>query len=335
MAASRRQQIQETMPFQSVDRQSVTPALRGGAVAIGNFDGVHRGHQAVLEAALAAARQRGIPAVGVTFEPHPRDVFRPEHPVFRLTPAPVKARLVEAIGLDGLVSIPFSRSFAAQSPDDFVKRVLVDELAIRHVVIGWNFHFGEGRHGTPQKLRELGEQYGFSVDVLAPFETEDGYTVSSSAVRDRLAEGVIGEATGLLGWHWFFEGTVVDGDKRGRTIGFPTANIRLPAQVRLSEGVYAVYAHIDGVRHAGVASWGRRPTFDNGAPVFETYVYDFSGDLYGKTLAVMPIAYLRPELKFDGVAPLIAQMNRDAEEGRALLAGFDGFTPLDRALWRD
>ena len=319
--------------FQFVDRHSVSPSLRGGAVAIGNFDGVHRGHQAVLGTALTVARQRGIPAVAVTFEPHPRDVFRPEHPVFRLTPAPIKARLADALGLDGLVSIPFSSAFAAQSPEEFVERVLVDELDIRHVVVGWNFHFGQGRHGTPQKLRELGERYGFSVDVIAPFETEDGYTVSSSTVRDRLSEGVPAEAAGLLGWHWFFEGTVIDGDKRGRTIGFPTANIRLPSQVRLSEGVYAVFVEIDGVRHAGVASWGRRPTFDNGAPVFETFVFDFSGNLYGKTITIMPVSYLRPELKFDGVAGLIEQMNRDAEEGRALLDAFDGFTALDRALW--
>lgn len=319
--------------FQFVDHQSVSPSLQGGAIAIGNFDGVHRGHQAVLEAALRVARERGIPAVGVTFEPHPRDVFRPDHPVFRLTPPPVKARLVEAVGLDGLVSIPFSADFAAQSPEEFVQRVLVEELAIRHVVVGWNFHFGQGRHGTPQKLRELGELHGFTVDVIPPFETEDGYTVSSSEVRDRLGEGVLAEAAGLLGWHWFFEGTVVDGDKRGRTIGFPTANIRLPQHVRLSEGVYAVFAVVDGIRLAGVASWGRRPTFDNGAPVFETFVFDFSGDLYGKTIAIIPITYLRPELKFDGVAGLIEQMNRDAEEGRAMLAAFDGFTALDRAIW--
>lgn len=319
--------------FQFVERHAVPAGLRGGAVAIGNFDGVHRGHQAVLEAALTAARARGIPALGITFEPHPRDAFRPEHPVFRLTPAAIKARLVAALGLDGLVSIPFSPEFAAQSPEDFVETVLVKELAIRHVVVGWNFHFGKGRHGTPDKLRELGALHGFSVEVVPPFETEDGYTVSSSEVRDRLAEGVLGEATGLLGWHWFFEGLVVDGDKRGRTIGFPTANIRLPQQVRLAQGVYAVFAHIDGVRHAGVASWGRRPTFDNGSPVFETFVFDFAGNLYGKTIAITPISYLRPELKFDGVQPLIDQMNIDAEEGRALLSAFDGFTPLDRAIW--
>lgn len=321
--------------FQFVERHAVPASLKGGAVAIGNFDGVHRGHQAVLEAALTAARTRGIPALGITFEPHPRDAFRPEHPVFRLTPPAIKARLVKAVGLDGLVCLPFSPEFAAQSPEDFVKTVLVDELAIRHVVVGWNFHFGKGRHGTPDKLRELGALHGFTVEVVPPFETEDGYTVSSSEVRDRLSEGVLAEATGLLGWHWFFEGTVVDGDKRGRTIGFPTANIRLPQQVRLAQGVYAVFAHIDGVRHAGVASWGRRPTFDNGNPVFETFVFDFTDNLYGKTIAITPISYLRPELKFDGIQPLIDQMNLDAVEGRALLNAFDGFTAIDRAIWAE
>lgn len=320
--------------FQSADRQQIPGSFRGGAVAIGNFDGVHRGHQAVLDAAGRAARERGIPAIAVTFEPHPRDVFRPEQPVFRLTPPSIKARLVEALGLDGLVSIPFSPEFAALTPEAFVEQVLVNELAIRHVVVGWNFHFGKGRHGTPELLRELGARHGFTVEVVPAFETEDGYTASSSEVRDRLAEGVMAEAAGLLGWHWFFEGKVVDGDKRGRTIGFPTANIRLPQQVRLAQGVYAVFAHVDGVRHAAVASWGRRPTFDNGAPVFESFLFDFSGDLYGKTISVTPISYLRPELKFDGVQALIDQMNNDAAEGRALLSAFDAFTPLDRAIWK-
>lgn len=318
--------------FRTVDHHSIPAVLKGGAIAIGNFDGMHRGHQAVVTAAVATARARAIPAVGLTFEPHPRDVFRPERPVFRLSPPPIKAQLAEAAGLDGLVSIPFSRDFARISPADFVRDILVGELSIRHAAVGWNFHFGEGRHGTTERLAEFGAAHGFTVEVIAPFESEDGFTVSSSAVRDRLAEGNLPEAAALLGWHWMFEGEVVDGDKRGRTIGFPTANIRLPEQVRLAQGVYAVFVDLDGRRHLGAASWGRRPTFDNGAPVFETFLLDFAGDLYGRRLTITPICYLRPELKFDGVAALIAQMNRDADEARAVLEGFAGFTPLDRAL---
>ncbi|WP_237154590.1 bifunctional riboflavin kinase/FAD synthetase [Oryzibacter oryziterrae] len=318
--------------FQSFDLSSVPASLKGGALAIGNFDGMHRGHQAVLGAAIAAGDRIGVPAIGLTFEPHPRDVFRPDHAVFRLTPPSVKARLAEAIGLKAMVSIHFDSLFAAMTPEEFVKSVLVDQLAIRYVAIGWNFHFGSGRRGTPTLLAELGARYGFDVEIIEPFETEDGFTVSSSAVRDRLSEGNIAEAAGLLGWRWFFEGVVVDGDKRGRTIGFPTANIRLPEQVRLGQGIYAVFADFDGTRHAGVASWGRRPTFDNGNPVFETFVFDYAGDLYGKTLAITPVSYLRPEMKFDGIAALVAQMNRDAEEGRQILNAFDQYSPLDLAL---
>lgn len=318
--------------FLTVDHLSVPARLKGGAIAIGNFDGMHRGHQAVIAAAVAAARSRGLPVFGLTFEPHPRDVFRPDHPVFRLSPPDVKARLAEALDLDALVRIEFTRDFATLDPESFVKTVLVDELAIRHVTVGWNFHFGNGRHGTTARLAELGEKYGFTVEILPPFETEDGFTVSSSAVRDRLAEGNLAEAAGLLGWHWFFDGKVVDGDKRGRTIGFPTANVSLPDQVRLAHGVYAVFADIDGERRIGAANWGRRPMFDNGHAVFETYVLDFSGDLYGKTITVTPISYLRPELKFDGLPGLVAQMSHDVEETRAVLGAFDGFTALDRAL---
>lgn len=329
-----RQAYKHTMdtPFLSVDHRSIPATLRGGAIAIGNFDGMHRGHQAVVAAAIRAGHGRGIPTVALTFEPHPRDVFRPERPVFRLSPPPIKARLAAALGLDGMVSVTFDRTFAKSEPEDFVRDILVGELAIRHIAVGWNFHFGNGRRGTPALLSELGAVHDFTVEIIPPFETENGYTVSSSAVRDRLAEGNLAEAAGLLGWRWTFEGTVVDGDKRGRTIGFPTANIRLPDQVRLAHGVYAVFIDIDGQRHYGAANWGRRPMFDNGHAVFETYVLDYVGDLYGKTLRVTPITYLRPELKFDGVDALIEQMRLDTEETRAVLGGFAGFTALDLAL---
>jgi riboflavin kinase/FMN adenylyltransferase len=321
-----------TRSFLAVDFPNVPAALKGAAVAIGNFDGVHRGHQAVLGAAVDVGRERGLPAIALTFEPHPRDLFRPEHPVYRLTPPTTKARLARALGLDGIVTVAFTRAFASLDAETFVRDVLVGELGIRHVTVGWNFHFGAGRHGSPSALIDFGARYGFSVEILPPYETEDGFTVSSSAVRDRLAEGNLAEATGLLGWHWFFDGVVVDGDKRGRTIGFPTANVRLPDQVRLAHGVYAVYIDIDGKRHLGAANWGRRPMFDNGHAVFETYVLDFSGDLYGKTVTMTPVSYLRPELKFDGVPALIEKMHRDVEETRALLTGFDGFTALDLAI---
>jgi len=318
--------------FFSVDHRSLPSDLRGAAVAIGNFDGVHRGHQSVLGAARADADRLGVPTLALTFEPHPRDLFQPDAPVFRLTPPDSKARLIRALGFDGLVSIPFDAALAALTPEAFADEILVRELGLVHAVAGWNFHFGARRAGTPAVLQALGAARGFSVEIMPPYEAEDGLSVSSSRIRSLLTEGALAEAAGLLGWHWGFDGVVVDGDKRGRTIGFPTANIRLPASTQLRQGIYAVYADLDGTRLPGVASWGRRPTFDNGAPVFETFLFDFAGDLYGKTLTVTPISYLRPELKFDGIDTLVAQMNRDADEARQLLTSFDGWTALDRGM---
>lgn len=310
----------------------IDPSLTGGFVAVGNFDGMHRGHQAVLGAARDAAEAAGRPAVMLTFEPHPRDVFQPDAPVFRLTPPAVKARIAAAMGLSGIVTVPFDTSFAALPADAFIRDVLQDALAVRGVSVGWNFHFGARRGGSPALLEAAGAATGFSVAVLPPFTAEDGAAVSSSRIRGLLEDGDIPAAAGLLGYRWFFDGVVVHGDKRGRTIGYPTANVRLPSSVRLKLGIYAVWIEIDGERRPGVASWGRRPTFDNGTPVFETYVFDFSGDLYGKTVTVTPVAFLRPELKFDSVDALVRQMDQDSAESRALLATLAPITPLDRAI---
>lgn len=311
---------------------AVDARLRGGVVAIGNFDGMHRGHQSVLEAAIGDAAARGVPAVVLTFEPHPRDVFGTGPKVFRLTPPHVKARVAEALGLDGLVTVGFDRTFAALSAEDFVRSVLVDGMAAAAVTVGWDFHFGAGRGGSPARLCDFGRSYGFDTRIVPAFADEGGGVVSSSRIRSLLSEGAIGEAAGLLGYRWFFEGIVVDGDKRGRTIGYPTANVRLPTETALRHGIYAVLVEVEGEKRHGVASYGRRPTFDNGAPVFETYVFDFSGDLYGKPLSITPVSYLRPEMKFDGIDPLVAQMDQDSAEARTLLATLDAVSPLDRAI---
>lgn len=319
-------------PFHLSTFPHVDPALVGGVVAIGNFDGMHRGHQSVLERARADADEAGVPAVVLTFEPHPRDVFKPADPVFRLTGPHAKARIAAALGLDGLVTVRFDRVFAATPAEAFVETVLVDALKAKGVAVGWNFHFGAGRTGSPAVLSDLGERLGLAVDVVPAFIDETGQAVSSSRVRAHLMAGEIAAAAGLLGYRWFFEGLVTDGDKRGRTIGYPTANVHLPAATALAHGIYAVFVEIDGVRRHGVASWGRRPTFDDGNPVFETFVFDFAGDLYGKTLTITPVSYLRPERKFDGVAALVAQMDEDSAEARAVLAAAEPLTPLDAKL---
>ncbi len=321
------------LPFASFDLASELPAsLAGAHVAIGNFDGVHRGHQAVLAATLDRARAQGQPALAVTFEPHPRTHFVPDHPVFRLSPPEVKARLVAALGLDGLVVARFDAEFAERSAEDFVERVLLEKLRVSGVTVGWDFHFGRGRRGDPAFLDAAGRRHGFSVDVVEPFAAEDGENVSSSRIRAALAAGDVAEAGGLLGYRWFVRGPVVGGDRRGRTLGFPTANMLLAPDCRLRHGVYAVTFTVDRIVHTGVANWGRRPQFGNGLPVLETHVFDFSGDLYGRVAEVRFVSRLREEEKFPSVDALVAQMHRDAAEARAVLAGMDPGTVLERRL---
>lgn len=306
--------------------------LRGAHVAIGNFDGVHRGHQAVLAAALDRAGAAGRPTLALTFEPHPRSFFAPDRPVFRLTPAEAKARLVRALGLDGLVVCRFDADFAGLGAEAFVAEVLVGRLGLSGATIGWDFHFGHGREGTPAFLDAAGRRHGFTVDVVDPFSSEDGETVSSSRIRAALAAGDLAEAAGLLGYRWFVEGTVVGGDRRGRDLGFPTANIRLADDCRLAHGVYAVTFAVDGVSREGVANWGRRPQFDNGAPVLETFLFDFAGDLYGKHAEIAFVSRLRPEAKFGSVDALVEQMHRDVAEARAVLSARAPGSVLDRSL---
>ncbi|ODN71602.1 bifunctional riboflavin kinase/FAD synthetase [Methylobrevis pamukkalensis] len=319
-------------PFPVCALDDLPDALRGAAVAIGNFDGMHRGHQAVIDEALRAAADLGVPALMLTFEPHPRTLFRPDAPVFRLTPPAAKARIAAALGLGGLVVVPFTADFAARSAGDFIDRIVVDALGARHAVIGWNFRFGAARAGDADLLRAAGAAGGFGVSVVGSFTDEGGEVVSSSRVRAALSAGDISGAAGLLGYRWFFEGDVRHGDKRGRTIGYPTANVRLPVGDGLAHGIYAVMAEVGGERHPGVASYGRRPTFDNGEPLFETFLFDFAGDLYGRTMRVTPVARLRGERKFDSVEALVAQMDRDSAEARAVLSTMTPLSGLDAVL---
>ncbi|WP_028747769.1 bifunctional riboflavin kinase/FAD synthetase [Rhizobium mesoamericanum] len=312
-------------------RDPLPDHLRGGVIAIGNFDGVHRGHQSVLNRALEISRQRGIPALVLTFEPHPRTVFRPDQPVFRLTPAPLKARILEAIGFNAVIEYPFDREFSQRSADDFIHSILKDWLGASEVVTGFNFHFGRGREGGPAFLMDAGQKYGFGVTLIDAFRDENTDVVSSSHIRELLKDGNVSEAAAMLGYHYTVEAEVIGGEKLGRQLGFPTANMQLPAEAELKAGIYAVRFRLaDGTLHDGVASYGRRPTVtENGAPLLETYVFDFNANLYGQICSVSFFGYLRPELKFDGLDPLVEQMNRDKDEARALLAGVRPLGELD------
>lgn len=294
-------------------------ALKGGVVAIGNFDGVHRGHRAVIAAAVDHAMALGRPAVALTFEPHPRRVLRPDLPMFRLSDATAKLRLLAATGLDGTLVLRFDAALAGLSAQDFIAQILVDWLAVSGAAIGFDFHYGKDRSGSPAFLAAEGRRRGFPVEIVPPLEDE-GRAVSSSAIRSALAAGRVVEAAELLGNPWFVSATVVRGDARGRDLGYPTANLKLDPDCELKLGIYAVRVGIDGSRYEGVASFGRRPTFDDGPPLLEVHLFDFSGDLYGKPIDVAFLAWIRSELKFDSVADLVHRIEEDCRLARVALA---------------
>ena len=314
--------------------QALPAALRGGVLAIGNFDGVHRGHQSVLARAAELGKSLDAPVMALTFEPHPRSYFRPDDPVFRLTPPAMKAHVLGAFGLDGAIEMPFTRALAQTEPEQFVDDILVRDLGIRQVVTGENFHFGRARRGDPAFLEAAGRRHGFGVATVGPYVDEGGEVISSTRIRGHLGDGAVVEAAGLLGYRFTVEATVGRGRQLGRKLGFPTANMALDESVALRHGIYAVrFRREGGTMHDGVASFGRRPTVEEGgAALLETFLFGFDGDLYGQTCRVSFFGFLRPELKFDGLDPLVAQMKADEREAMALLAGVSPFSPLDSKI---
>jgi riboflavin kinase/FMN adenylyltransferase len=297
-----------------------TPAtLKGAIVAIGNFDGVHQGHRKLIERACALGKEAGRPSAVLTFEPHPRKFFAPDKPMFRLTPEPVKLAILKKLGLDGVFVRRFDRALAGTSAADFVTGFLTRELGVSGVVVGHDFHFGRGREGTPAMLADLCRRTGLSCERVAAVEAE-GSPVSSSAVRAALEEGDARLANRLLGYRWFVQGEVLHGDKRGRDLGFPTANLSLGPDCNLRHGIYAVRtAWGESEIKGGVASFGRRPTFGEGAPLFEVHIFDFSGDLYGRTIQVELVDWIRGEERFASAEALVRRMQGDAQAARRLL----------------
>lgn len=309
-------------------------SLRGGAVAIGNFDGLHRGHQAVLEAAASAAESSNCPAIVLTFEPHPRSVFQPDVPLPRITPPSMKAKMIEELGFDAVIELPFSRQFSKKSADEFVSDILLGSLNASNVVTGFDFHFGKDRQGGPAFLMEKGGENGFEVILVDAFRDDDAEVISSSRIREALAQGDVQLANTLLGYHYRVSAPIIEGEQLGRTLGYPTANMSVPSETPLLHGIFAVrFVRADGSVYDGVASYGRRPTVtEDGKPLLETYVFDFKGDLYGEHCSVAFVKYLRGEEKFDGLDPLIAQMKIDEQDARTSLASIKPFSELDNRL---
>lgn len=299
--------------------QDVPQAARGAVLAIGNFDGVHRGHQALMKAAVAEARAAGAPAGALVFEPHPREFFHPEEPHFRLTPLDQKLAVFAELGLDLAVVLAFDADLAALPADAFVERVLVEALGVRSVVIGHDFFFGKNRTGTPETLQAAADRLGFGLTIVAPV-AEDGEVFSSSAIRLRLAQGDVKGAARMLGRWWRTGGEVVGGAKRGMGLGFPTANVPLPRGTGLGHGIFAVRSYLGDERYDGAAYLGTRPTYDDGMPVLEVFLFGFDGDLYGREITVEFIDFVRADRKFASSEDLIAQMERDCAHAQAILA---------------
>ena len=303
----------------------VPAALKGAVVAIGNFDGVHRGHRALIAEAKMQAEARHSPLAVLSFEPHPQEYFRPSPECFRLTPLRTKARLLADLGVDALFALTFDGEMAKRSPQDFVENVLIGGLGISGAVVGHDFEFGQKRAGNLATLSYMGEMEGFSVTAFDTVTASGDEKISSTLIRRQLKEARPEEAARLLGRNWAVEARVEHGDARGRELGFPTANMHLGHCLAPAYGVYAVRVDIlEGdravARHDGVANFGIRPMYQVEVPLMETHLFDFDGDLYGKYLSVELIRYIRPEAKFAGQPELIAQIGADAARAREILA---------------
>jgi riboflavin kinase/FMN adenylyltransferase len=302
------------------DWRGLPDGLKGAAVAIGAFDGVHRGHQAVIAEARTAADRLGAPLAVASFDPHPRRWFQPDAAPFRLMTADQMARALKPLGVDRLYLLPFDGEMAAMSDEAFATGVLANGLGIRHAAVGFDFTFGKGRSGSPDALRRYGETLGFTVSVADRVDDPDGLKLSSSAVREALHAGDMGRSAAILGRPFAIQGEVIHGDKRGRTIGVPTANVAMGDYMRPAYGVYATRTRLpDGRVVDGVANLGVRPMFRSDEPLLEVWLFDFSGDLYGQTLETELIAFLRGEMAFDGLEALKAQIDADAHAARNAL----------------
>jgi len=300
------------------DYRNIPESAAGAAIALGNFDGIHAGHRAVIAAARASGHKLAI----ATFEPPPRALFRPDDPPFRIYSPERRNAALLALGADCVFELPFTKDMAGMTDEVFARQVLSEGLQAAHVAVGFDFRFGRGRMGDAPRLASLGRALGFGVSIVEKVEGL-GDKASSSAMRQALQAGEPEKATALLGHDWTIDGVVEHGEKQGRTLGFPTANITLgKGLIHPRHGIYAVRTRIEGeeVWRDGVANFGRTPTTGLRDPLLETMIFDWEGDLYGKSLEVAFVAFLRPELKFDQLDDMIAQMHKDVDAARGLLS---------------
>ncbi len=307
--------------------ENVPEALQNCVLAIGNFDGCHLGHQRIFSSALDIAKASNAPALVLSFEPHPRDVFAPKPFIFRLTDGQQKAQIVKALGFDGIIIMPFDRDLAAMEAQDFVQKYFIDALNVKAICVGEDFHFGKNRKGTPEFLAHSGSKNGFEVHQLNLL-VQGQETISSSRIRKCLSEDGLNVANRLLNYHWIVEGIVIEGDRRGRELGYPTANFVLPNNSNLAQGVYAVRVKLGERLFDSVASFGK-PMFNNSQPPFEVHIFDFDEDIYGQNIEVALIEHIRGQMIFDNLDELIVQMDKDSEKARNILSNIKPISALD------
>jgi riboflavin kinase/FMN adenylyltransferase len=292
---------------------------RGAVTAIGNFDGVHLGHMALLNRAKAIAKEKGVPFSVLTFEPHPRRLFRPDEPPGRITPVSVKSERLAAAGVDNLISLNFDWEFASQSAESFIKDILIDGLGVSECAVGFDFRFGQLRKGSPEMI----EAAGIPVTIIDEVSDDKGGEISSSEIRQSLRSGNVDQANKLLGWNWYVQGEVVRGDQRGRELGYPTANVKLGDTIHPAYGIYAGWVNIEGdpETYMSAINIGIRPMFEIPTAQLEAYLFDFDRDIYGKNIRVQLAKRLRGEAKFDSLEKLVEQIALDCEQAKAVLKG--------------
>lgn len=307
--------------------------MKNGVLVIGNFDGVHRAHQIVLKKAREISEKENKPVVAMSFEPHPRTLFKPQEPVFRLSPKNTKAKLLKACGMDGLIIVPFTRELADTSAEQFIQKYICENAQAKHVIIGFNFYFGKNRGGDPEFLKNKGKEFGFETTIIDEQKNEIKQPISSSQIREYLENAEIKNATEMLGYRWIVQGKVIEGEKIGRKLGFPTANIKLEKNTKLASGIYAVkIKRQNNEIYNGVASYGRRPTFDNGEKIFETFIFDFNENIYDEIIEVSLFEYIREELKFENEQKLKEQMKMDEKNAREIMKNAKPISEIDEQL---
>lgn len=307
------------------DFRHVPETEKGAAIALGNFDGVHAGHRAVIEGAAETARSLGAPLGVLIFEPTPRQFFQPDGETFRIMSPELRREVLFENGVDLIFELPFDKEMSQMSPEAFVKNVLVDGLGLKHLSVGFDFRFGRGREGDVNTLETLAKKFKFSLSVQERI-TDGEKKISSTAIRNAIKEGRPEEAAHLLGRYWSVQGVVEHGEKRGRTISFPTANLRLGDLIEPVHGVYGVWMQIEGYEgwYAGVANFGRTPTTGLRDPLLEVFLFDFDGDIYDRKVSVAFADFMRIEKKFDSLEAMTVQIATDAAEAKAHLKELGG-----------